>query len=622
MTAIIGFLDGIKPMERLTPSDWADKYRFLSSSASAEPGRWRTSRTPYLREIMDRLSPYDECEEISIMKGAQLGFTEAGFNAIGYFIHLDPCSIMYIMPTLDTIKRNSKMRITPMIEATPVLSNKIMKARKKDSGNSMFQKDFPGGTLIMAGANSASSLRSVPIKVVVLDEVDAYPSDLDGEGSPIDLAKARTRTFAKRKLMYFSTPLVHGSSVIEGKYLESSQRKYFVPCPHCSEMQYLDFKKLKYDKDERKKPINIRYECIKCKKGISEHHKTEMLAGGEWRDTFPKKADKKKYAYQINSLYSPLGWYSWKNAIEDWLLAQDKADKLKVFVNTVLGETWLEKGEVPEWENIYNRRIQYDITKPPKAVIMITIGVDVQIDRLELEIKGWGKNQISYSLGYRIIAGETSKSKVWEELGKVLKETWVREDGLVIPVRRMAIDTGYNTAFVYDFCRAHSPKIVTPIKGQETLAVMYSMGQAVDHKKSRRKHNLKGLVLYKVGVSIIKSELYGRLKKKIEFNEETGKQEIPHGYLFFPQEYNQHYFKMLTAEQLQKKIVNGYTRYFWEKIRERNEALDCNVYARAAAAISGMDKMSEAHWDALESSYSQRTTTKPTNRAKRKDSFW
>lgn len=616
MTAILGFLDGLKPMERMSPSDWADKYRFLSSSASAEPGRWRTSRTPYLQEIMDRLSPYDECEEISIMKGAQLGFTEAGFNAIGYFIHLDPCPIMYIMPTLDTIKRNSKMRITPMIESTPALSAKISKAKAKDSGNSMFQKDFPGGTLIMAGANSASSLRSVPIKVVILDEVDAYPSDLDGEGSPIDLAKARTRTFAKRKLMYFSTPLIHGSSVIEGKYLESSQRKYFVPCPHCDEMQHLDFKQLKYEKDELKKPINIVYECVKCKEGIEEHLKTEMLANGEWRDTYPKKASTKKYAYHINSLYSPLGWYSWRNVIEDWIGAQNKPDKLKVFVNTVLGETWLEKGEVPDWENLYNRRVDYDPNTPPKAVIMVTVGVDVQADRLELEIKGWCKNQISYSLGYRILVGGTSKQAVWDELGKVVKETWIREDGLVLPMLHMAIDTGYNTAFVYDFCRKYSPKNVSPIKGQDSLAVIFSNPRAVDTKrtKSKRKHSLNGLALYSVGVSILKSELYGRLKLKIEENE------IPPGYLFFPRNYDEHYFKMLTAEHLTKKIINGYTRYYWEKIRERNEALDCNIYARAAASIAGMDRMRDEHWDNLQSSYMIRSNN--VSKPKRKSSFW
>lgn len=612
-----GFLDGIRPAERLSVSEWSDKYRFLSSASSAEPGRWRTSRVPYLKEVLDRFSPYDECTEVSIMKGAQLGFTEAGFNILGFFIHLDPCPIMYLMPTLDTIRRNSKMRISPMIASTPELAKRITVSRKKDSGNSMFQKDFPGGTLILAGANSGSSLRSVPIKCLILDEVDAYPLDLDKEGSPVDLAKARTRTFAKKKIMYFSTPINHGTSVIEGKFLDSSQRRFFVPCPHCDHYQDLRWEQLKYKTDEAKKNVlSAHYECEECEFPIEEHEKTELLAAGEWRDTVPENIDPKRYGYHINSLYSPLGWYSWKDAAEDWIKAQKSQEKLKVFTNTVLGETWLEKGEVPDWENLYNRRKTYETNVPWNDVCLITAGVDIQKDRIELELVGWMKGHKTQSLDYRVIPGNTSEIGVWNELAKVVSETWTRKDGAIIPLYKMAIDTGYRTSEVYKFCRRFHPKQVVPIKGQDKQPVIIAQSRPVDdRKKSTRKHALKTLVLHNVGVSILKSELYGWLKLKIH---EDGV--VPDGYCFFPTVYDQHYFKMLTAEKLVKRLVKGYNRYEWEKTRERNEGLDCRIYARAAAAICGIDRWKEADWIAVLNTYGQKKS-QPAKK-KRSSGFW
>ncbi len=613
---ITGFFDGIMPIENLLPSEWADKYRFLSSAASAEPGRWRTSRTPYLREIMDRFSPLDPCQEISVIKGAQLGFTEAGFNILGYFISQDPCPIMYIMPTVETIKRNSKMRIAPMIESTPKLAERIGPAKKKDSGNSMFQKDFPGGTLILSGANSAATLRSVPIKLMIMDEVDAYPLDLEGEGSPVDLAKARTRTFAKKKIMYFSTPLIHGQSVVESNFLESSQRRFFVPCPLCGFMQDLKFSNLKYTKNKKgDKAINAVYHCDDCAGEIEEHHKTKMLDGGEWRDMAPENKNILSVGYHINSLYSPLGWYSWIETANDWIAAQKNVSKLKVFTNTVLGETWLEKGEVPDWENLFNRRAAYSVNTLNDAICFITVGVDVQKDRLELEVVGWCKGKVSYSIDYRVLMGDTSDKSVWNDLAKVLGESWTRSDGIVIPVRLMAIDSGYNTSEVYGFCRRFHPSQVVPVKGQDKQPVIFTTPRPVDNRnRKNRKHSAKGLALYNIGVSILKQELYGWLGLKIE------NELIPAGYCFFPENYDANYFKMLTAEELKKTMVKGFPRYEWVNTRGRNEALDCRNYARAAAAICGMDSWQPQHWDALNLSYNEKTSS--TRKTKKRSDFW
>jgi len=399
--------------------------------------------------------------------------------------------------------------------------------------------------------------------------------------------------------------------------LDSTYKQYFLPCPMCGYMQVLVFSRLKYEKDETgKRAVSVHYQCDSCGGKIEEHNKQFMLANGEWRDTIPGNINPKRIGFHINSLYSPLGWYSWQDAVNDWMDAQKSQEKLKVFINTVLAETWMQKGEVPDWENLYNRRISYPINNPKKQVCFLTVGVDVQRDRLELEIVGWCRDKTNYSIDYRILTGNTADKAVWNELAKVVTETWTREDGIIMPMYRMAVDTGYNTAEVYDFCRRFHPSQVVPVKGQDTQPVIISQPRAVDHKKSRsqRKHSLAGLTLYNVGVSILKQELYGWLKLKIEDGE------VPPGYCFFPDAYDEHYFKMLTAEQLTKKLVKGYTKYEWEKIRERNEALDCRVYARAAAAIAGMDRWKPEHWDALADSYIRRTTT--PIKEKRKSDFW
>lgn len=613
---IIGFIDGIRPVERLSTSEWADKHRFLSSVASAEPGRWRTSRTPYLRELMDHFSQYSAVSEVIVIKGAQLGFTEMGFNILGYNIDIDPGPLMYVMPTVETVKRNSKIRLKPMIQSTPSLARKIQESKSRDSGNTIFQKDFPGGTLILSGANSASSLRSVPIRVLILDEVDAFPPDLDGEGSPVDLAKARTRTFARKKVFMLSTPTIHGASLIETEYISTSQKKFFVPCPHCGTYQHLVWKNVKW---ERGDPSSAKYECFDCEKMIEERFKTEMFAAGEWRSTAPENDSATRVGYHINSLYSPFGWYSWPDAVNDWLEAKkDKTQtKLKVFVNTVLGETWKETGDAPEWQNLYNRRESYSVNSPPNDVAIVTAGVDIQKDRIELEIVGWCKGKRSFSIDYRVLPGDTSGKKVWDDLALIVSETWTRPDGVVIPLSRMAIDTGYNTTEVYTFCRRFHPTQVMPVKGQAKQVVILSQPRAVD--KNRKGKKIGQLALWNIGVSMLKQEIYGVLKLK---KDDAGF--APPGFCHYPMAYDQHYFKMLTAEELRKNKNNkGFTIYEWVKIRDRNEALDCRVYARAAAAAVGIDRWTTADWDAMAQSFVPRTKTAPPNGGKkRKSSFW
>ena len=395
---------GARPDPLLTISQWADRYRWLSQRASAEHGRWRTERTPYLREIMDCLSPMSPIERTVFMKGAQIGGTECGNNWMGYIIHQAPGPMMSVQPTVEMAKRNSKQRIDPLIEESEVLRKLVRDPRSRDSGNTVLSKDFPGGVLVMTGANSAVGLRSMAARYLFLDEVDAYPGDVEGEGDPITLAMARTRTFARRKVFLVSTPKITGMSRIESAYEESDQRKYWVPCPTCREFQILKFAQLRWPKGD---PQSAVYVCEHCGQEIRNHQKHSMLARGEWRAG--AKGDGRTAGFHISSLYSPVGWFSWGDAAKQFEQAQKNPALLQVFVNTVLGETWTLLGEAPEWQKLYDRRESYKVGTVPPGGLFLTAGADVQKDRIEVEITAWGRGKESWSVDYRVFEGDTSR---------------------------------------------------------------------------------------------------------------------------------------------------------------------------------------------------------------------
>lgn len=589
------FSTGITPTKILSVSEWADEHRVLSTKASAEPGKYRTDRTPYLREIMDMLSDNDTTQEIIFMKASQIGATEAGNNWIGYTIHHAPGPIMAVQPTVDLAKRNSKSRINPLIEESPALSALVKDKNTKDSGNTMLAKEFPGGILIMTGANSAVGLRSMPAKKLFLDEIDAYPDDVDGEGSPVDLAVTRARTFSRRKIFKVSTPTIDGASEIQRQFENSDQRYFLVPCPECGHFQKLKFAGLKWDKEENGKPIHdsVRYECEECEYKIENWQKTKMLAQGKWVAEQPSN---KTPGFHLNSLYSPVGWFSWVEIVIEWYKCRKKPEKLKAFVNTILGEVWKDKSEVPDHQRLYERRELYAIGTIADGAVFLTAGVDVQADRFEIEVVAWGRNKVTWSIDYRIISGDTSSEKTWEELAKVLSEEWAFESNpeKKLAIKMMAIDSGYNTQEVYNWVRRFPSNRVIAVKGMDGLTTIVATPKAVD-VNFRGNTIRRGLRVWGVGTSVAKSELYGWLRqpKAIDGFADT------FGYCHFP-EYGEEYFKMLTAEQLVTKKVKGYSKVEWQKHRERNEALDCRVYARAAAAVCGLDRFTEKNFAELE----------------------
>jgi phage terminase large subunit GpA-like protein len=584
------FHAGLRPDSILLVSDWADANRILSQTASSEPGKFRTERTPYLKEIMDALSPSSPVEKVVFMKGSQIGGTEAGNNWIGYIIDQAPGPMLVVQPTVEMGKRWSKGRLAPLIEDTICLRDKVKDPRSRDSGNTVQSKEFPGGIVVITGANSAVGLRSMPVRYLFLDEVDAYPPDADSEGDPLTLAIQRTSTFARRKIFIVSTPTIQGLSRIEKEFNETDQRYFFVPCPHCDFFQILKWENIHYDSD----PLQAVYVCECCKRNIENHHKTEMLRRGEWRSTAEEKANAKTIGFHLSSLYSPVGWLSWRQCAQNYEVAKDDEQLLKAWTNTTLGIPWEEKGEAPDWGILFDRREHYRIGVVPEGGYILTAGVDVQNDRLEIEIVAWGPNKESWSMDYRIIYGSPSDEKTWESLSYILNEEFESEDGIHRKINMLAIDTGFSTQEVYAWVRSQSSHNVMAVKGVDNSPIPLNAPKKVDvnRKGQKLKH---GIRLWTIGVSIIKSEIYNFLKwRKPDSGDSSGATSRCH----FP-EYNTEYFKQLTAEQLVTKIVKGYPKRIWQKIRDRNEALDCRVYARAAAIALGIDRWSDEKWERL-----------------------
>jgi phage terminase large subunit GpA-like protein len=591
--------EGLTPDPLLTVSEWSDRHRVLSSKASAEPGRWRTSRTPYLKAIMDCLSPTSPVERVVFMKAAQLGATEMGSNWIGYVIHHAPGPMMAVWPTVEMAKRNSKQRIDPLIEESGALAELIAPARSRDSGNTILAKEFRGGVLVMTGANSAVGLRSMPVRYLFLDEVDGYPLDVEGEGDAISLAEARTRTFARRKIFIVSTPTISGASSIEREYDASDQRRYFVPCPHCSHRQWLRFEQLRWEKGA---PETAAYVCESCDTAIAEHHKSWMLEHGEWRAMFPD-GNGKTAGFHLSSLYSPVGWRSWSDIATAWEAAVSKesgsAAAIKTFKNTELGETWVEEGEAPDWQRLIERREDYPVGTVPSGGLLLVGGADVQKDRIEASVWAFGRGKESWLVEHRVLMGDTSRDAVWSSLADMLDETWTHASGAAMPLVRFALDTGFATQEAYAFVRSRRDSRVMAVKGVARGAALIGTPTAVDVSQGGKKLR-RGVKVYSVAVGIAKLEFYNNLRKSADVGEDGVQTAFPVGYVHLPK-IDAEFIQQLCAEQLiTRRDRNGFPVREWQKIRERNEALDCYVYARAAASSAGLDRFEDRHWRELE----------------------
>ena len=573
-----GFRNGLRPDPDYSVTTWADTHRYLPKVSAKEHGKYRSSRTPFFREIMDCLSATSPIQEICLMKGTQIGGTEVGNNWFGYVVDVAPGPMMVVLPTVELAKDHSKLKLAPTIECTPRLRDRIKDNRSRDSGNTIQTKTFPGGALFLTGSNSAAGFRHRSIRYLFLDDVDGYEPDVDGEGDPIDLAKKRTDTYSSRKKIFkVSTPTVKGLSRIETAFEESDQRYYHVPCPFCGEYQRLEWSGIKFERDEHNNVLAVWYECRHCRKEIDESYKTEMFERGRWVPTFPER---KNRGYHLSGLYSPLGWVSWKQIVEEFLVAKGNRERLKVWTNTRLAETFEEAGDQPGWVELKARCEPYQIMTVPLGGHVLTAGVDVQANRLAVLVMAWGRGEEAWVVFWGELYGDPLQLEVWGQLDNLLNHSYQGAGGQEHRIISAAVDSGHVTHSVYNYCRGRIPRVMAikgakqanqPIVGRPSKKDVNWMGTTIPN----------GVQLWPVGGDTAKSVIYGRLKQK-----ETGP-----GYIHFPIGLDDDFFMQLTAEKLTTQYTRGFPKMVWVKIRNRNEALDCAVYAMAAALRVGLIHM-------------------------------
>ena len=562
----------LKPPPDLTLSEWADKFRRLAAGTTAEPGRWKTAKAPYQREIMDAITDIS-IKKVVIMSAAQVGKTDAMvLNPIGYYIHYDPSPIMVIQPTIDMAEKFSKEKLSPMLRSTPVLAERI-DDKSRSSGNTITHKIFPGGFVTIAGANSPTGLRSHTVRILLADEIDGYPASAGAEGDPLLLAAKRQTTYWNKKQVDISTPTIKGASRIEIEYENSSRGEWNTPCPCCGESQPLVWGNVIYDKNDLSE---IRYACEKCGVISSEAEWKEHYAEGKFVHEDPENPVK---GFHLNTLASTLT--TWKEVVEKFIEANEELKKgnvqmMKVWTNTEMGQTWEEDGESVDDDELLKRR-EYYSCEVPEDVLYLTAGVDTQDDRFEIDVVGWGPDYENWGIKYAVIYGDLHGDKVWEELDTFLAQTFTKEDGTKLKIVCTCIDSGgHFTNKVYKFCKKRFARKVFAIKGSNDSAAAYIQKPS--------KSNREQAYLFTIGVDTGKSWLMDRLKL-----ETPGP-----GYCHFPLEagkgYDEKYFKGLTSEKKVLRYKMGRPYFAWElKDRgehKRNEALDCRNYATAAIEIT------------------------------------
>jgi phage terminase large subunit GpA-like protein len=565
-----------KPPPEVTVSEWAINNRVLPKGTTSRPGPFKPEK--FQIEMMDVvLDPL--VHEVVIMKSTQVGYSDAVINNVcGYFIDANPKPIMLVQPTIDNAKDYGKKRITPMIENCAALREKIKPPASRRSGNTLALKEFPGGFLKLTGANSGAGLRSDPVPIVLFDEVDGYPIDVDGEGDPVAIGTRRTDSFADYKIVKGSTPAKpKGISPIERDFLRSDMRRFHVACPFCSALQPLwwrdpDSKQFRLfystNSDGQVDPASVAYVCTCCSKKIPERYKQQMLNSGKWVPEFPHR---EVVGFHINALYSP--WRdNWTALAQEWHEAnkENNPEKLKAFINLRLGETWEEQGDAIEALALKARLEPYQ-AEVPDGVGLLTAAVDVQSDRLECVVKGWGEKEESWLIAYQQLFGDPGQEAVWNELDSFLLSTWEHASGQKVKISCTMIDSGgLHTDSVYRFVRARQHRKIFALKGSS------ESGKEILGKFSI--NNQYRVKLWLIGTDTAKDRIFARMK-------------IPGpgpGYMHLPDFAEDEYLAQLTSEKAVRRYRRGKgTIREYIKTRARNEALDLEVYVLAALYVLG-----------------------------------
>lgn len=572
------FFQVCKPRENLSGSKWADKFRYVAPGTSPEPGEWRTSRVPYLREPLDAATD-KVTEKVVLMFASQCAKSEMLLNVMGYYCAAEPSPQLMLQPTIEAAENFSKERIEPTFKYSPGLKDKLEEGKdgrssSRKKSTTIRMKHFAGGYIAMVGANSPAGLASRPIRVLLADEIDRYGTTK--EGDPLELALQRTQNFHNRKIVMVSTPTIAGSSNIEREFNESDQRKFFVPCPKCGADFVYKWDLVKWDKTAAGEhdPMTARIVCPECGGVARGTYRPDpsILEKGRWVAENPGAPVK---GYHLSALYSP--WVNLFKIVERFLKAYKDRDKkgLMEFFNLVLGEPWHEENlDTDEWKRLYRRREFYPLENLPEGVLILTAGIDVQRDRFEVSVYGWGAGRERWGILHKVIYGRPDDPETQRQLDAlILHTTFVLSTGAETRITCTCMDSGDGefTNVIYKYTRQREAARVFSIKGRGGIGVPFISPPT--------KNNAAGATLFTLGVDSGKSIVMNNLKL-----EDPGP-----AFIHFSRAenagFNEEFFKQLTAEIFVSTFEKGKAKTEWRKIRERNEALDCAVYATAALEL-------------------------------------
>lgn len=564
--------------EKLSVSDWADKYRIVPSKSSPEGGRWRTARTPYAAEPMNELSSMSRTQEVVIMAASQVLKTEVLINWVFETIDQDPAPMLVVQPTEKAVSDFVSQRLDPAIDAMPRIRAAIPPSRQRDSGNRRTERNYPGGVLYLGWSNSPSELSSKPIKKLALDEIDRYPVGIKDEGSPIKLAEQRTANFPRRKILKTSTPKIKGASAIDDEYQSSSRAQYWVPCPHCNEMQVLQFENLKWKKtqeDGKTKhwPHTAEYVCEHNGCIIEERFKPGMLEGGEWRHRSPEIA---KRGYHINGLYSPVGLgYSWAERAQKFLEVCKDPVKLQTFVNLHLGEAYGDHAGNLQADFLKGRAEAYPLRTVMPGYLVLTLGVDVQKDRFAFHLVAWGRGERCHTVDYTEIPADPSRTDQWEVITTYRRKPVRNAFGVDMRVAMTAIDSGNgsHTNEAYKYARKYRFDNVIVVKGSSLPSrPVLNRPTKQDVRSDKGVMETNGVDLWMVGTDTAKGALFSRVDGDAAHDDKAS------AMVRFSTELPATFYEGMTAE-----VFDADTGRWTKRPGRPNEPLDTWVYAYAAA---------------------------------------
>lgn len=616
--------NGLKPLPKTSVSQWADNHRMLSSGISAEPGKWKTSRAPYQKDIMNAFTE-PGIHRVVVKSSSQIGKSDMMNNVIGRFAHLDPCAIMMIQPTIDMAQDYSKTRIAPMIRDTKVLNNLFYDVKSRDANNTILSKVFPGGRLIMCGANSPAGLASRPIRILLADEVDRFPDSAGTEGDPVDLAAKRMTTFWNSCMGSFSTPTNEGASRIDEEYLAGTQEEWQHKCPNCGEYHLLrhidmtvDYKEIKTPSGKKTVIVNdVKWRCPHCGFSFSEKEMKQTP-----QKYISRNADALKNgirSFFVNGFTSP--WMTWSRIMREWLEAKGDPEREKVIMNTVFGESYKQKGAFED-EQIFLRRRESYGAELPNGVLLLTAAIDTQDNRLEYEVVGWGKEEECWGIRKGIVLGAPNQARTWKEIDNILDKTYHFADGKGLKVVRTFIDSGgHYTSDVYNYCQKNFHKQRFAIKGRggPGIPLIYKIAKA---------NNAKAPLIL-LGVDDGKQQIMDRLSIDspgplyFHFPQDEGIKELS------DRGYDDLYFKGIISEHKKVYKRNGVLREVWETTKNvRNEPLDLRNYNLACMKSLQPDWVKlEMLVNGMSETEIKRSVAKPQKkkvvyRAKRQVNIW